>query len=74
MDIDDESVDRLWIILKAAIQQILRKDTGGLCFSELYNIAYMLTQQRRAMKMYAGLKEIITQHLSSNVKQNVFDI
>ncbi|CAG07688.1 unnamed protein product [Tetraodon nigroviridis] len=73
MDIDDESVDRLWIILKAAIQQILRKDTGGLCFSELYNIAYMLTQQRRAMKMYAGLKEIITQHLSSNVKPEMVD-
>lgn len=71
MDIDEESVDNLWILLKGAIQQILRKDNSGLCFSELYNIAYTLTQQRRGMKMYTGLKEIITEHLSNNVKQHV---
>lgn len=70
MDIDEESVDKLWNLLKSAIQQILRKDNSGLCFSELYNIAYTLTQQRRGMKMYIGLKEIITEHLSSNVKQH----
>lgn len=71
MDIDEESVDSLWNLLKGAIQQILRKDNSGLCFSELYNVAYTLTQQRRGMKMYTGLKEIITEHLSNNVKQQV---
>lgn len=70
MDIDEESVDSLWNHLKSAIQQILRKENSGLCFSELYNIAYTLTQQRRGMKMYTGLKEIITEHLSNNVKQH----
>lgn len=68
MDIDEESVDSLWSLLKSAIQQILRKDNSGLCFSQLYNIAYTLTQQRRGMKMYLSLKEIITHHLSNNVK------
>lgn len=68
MDIDEESVESLWNLLKSAIQQILRKDNRDLCFSELYNIAYTLTQQRRGMKMYTGLKEIITEHLSNNVK------
>lgn len=71
MDINEESVDSLWNLLKSAIQQILRKDNSGLCFSELYNIAYTLTQQRRGMKMYTGLKEIINEHLSNNVKQHV---
>lgn len=71
MDIDEESVDSLWNLLKSAIQQILRKDNSGLCFSQLYNIAYTLTQQRRGMKMYLGLKEIITDHLINNVKQHV---
>lgn len=72
MDIDEESVDSLWSLLKSAIQQILRKDNSGLCFSQLYNIAYTLTQQRRGMKMYLGLKEIITYHLSNNVKAACF--
>lgn len=72
MDIDEESVDSLWNLLKSAIQQILRKDNSDLCFSELYNFAYTLTQQRRGMKIYLGLKEIITEHLSNDVKQHVF--
>lgn len=68
MDIDEECVDNLWSHLKSAILQILNKDNKGLCFSELYQTAYTLTQQRRVMKMYTGLKEIITEHLVNNVK------
>lgn len=68
MDIDEECVDNLWSQLKSAILQILNKDDKGLCFSELYQTAYTLTQQRRVMKMYTGLKEIITEHLINNVK------
>lgn len=68
MDIDEECVDNLWSHLKSAILQILNKDNKGLCFSELYQTAYTLTQQRRVMKMYTGLKEIITEHLINNVK------
>lgn len=67
MDIDEECVDNLWSQLKSAILQILNKDDKGLCFSELYQTAYTLTQQRRVMKMYTGLKEIITEHLINNV-------
>lgn len=71
MDIDEECVDNLWNKLKSAIHRILNKDNKGLCFSELYHTAYTLTQQRRVMKMYTGLKEIITEHLASNVKQHL---
>lgn len=71
MDIDEECVDILWNNLKSAIQRILNKDNKGLCFSELYRTAYTLTQQRRVMKMYTGLKEIITEHLVNKVKQHL---
>lgn len=70
MDIDEECVENLWSHLKSAIHQILNKDNEGLCFSELYQTAYILTQQRRVMKMYTGLREIITEHLINNVKQH----
>ncbi|XP_056913040.1 cullin-3-like [Takifugu flavidus] len=66
MDIDEECVDNLWNNLKSAIHRILNKDNKGLCFSELYHTAYTLTQLRRVMKMYTGLKEIITEHLLNN--------
>eukprot|EP00066_Takifugu_rubripes_P025487 XP_011614753.1 PREDICTED: cullin-3-like [Takifugu rubripes] len=71
MDIDEECVDNLWNNLKSAIHRILNKDNKGLCFSELYHTAYTLTQLRRVMKMYTGLKEIITEHLLNNVQPEV---
>lgn len=71
MDIEEECVDNLWNNLKSAINRILNKDNKGLCFSELYHTAYTLTQLRRVMKMYTGLKEIITEHLVNNVKQHL---
>lgn len=72
LGIDEECVDNLWNKLKSAIQQILKKDNRGLCFSELHHAAYTLTQQRRVMKMYTGLKEVISEHLVNNVKQHPF--
>lgn len=71
MDIDEECVDNLWNKLKNAIHRILNKDNKSLCFSELYHIAYTLTQLRRVMKMYTGLKEILTEHLVNTVKQHL---
>lgn len=71
MELDEECVDSMWNLLKGAIQQILKKDNKDLCFTELYKIAHTLLHQRRAMKMYTGLEEILREHLMNDVKQPV---
>lgn len=57
--------------LKEVIQKILKKEISELSFEELYRKAYTLVLHNHGNRLYKGLKEVVTQHLDSKVRQDV---
>ncbi|CAN9500900.1 unnamed protein product [Ophioblennius macclurei] len=62
-----------WDHLKNAIREIQRKNNNGLCFSELYENTYMMVRHNHGEKLYAGLREVITEHLIGNVREDILN-
>uniref|UniRef100_H2ZJ76 Cullin family profile domain-containing protein n=1 Tax=Ciona savignyi TaxID=51511 RepID=H2ZJ76_CIOSA len=52
-----------WDLLKKAIQEIQKKNNGGLSFEELYRNAYTMVLHKHGEKLYTGLHEVVTEHL-----------
>jgi cullin 3 len=67
---DKTYVESIWAVLKNAIQGILKKDYSGLNFVELYRNAHTMVLHKHGERLYAGLKEVVTQHLESKVSQS----
>lgn len=67
MSMDEKYVERIWVLLKNAIQEIQKKNNSGLSFEELYRNAYTMVLHKHGERLYTGLKEVVTQHLENKV-------
>jgi len=71
MTMDERYVENIWALLKNAIQEIQKKNNSGLSFEELYRNAYTMVLHKHGERLYNGLREVVTQHLESKVRQDV---
>ena len=61
---DDRIVNDIWNkSLKAAIQEIQKKNNSGLSFEELYRNAYTMVLHKHGEKLYTGTREVVIEHL-----------
>lgn len=68
---DEKYVSNIWDLLKKAIQEIQKKNNGGLSFEELYRNAYTMVLHKYGEKLYTGLREVVTDHLTNKVRVDV---
>ncbi|XP_057368475.1 cullin-3-A-like [Daphnia carinata] len=73
MTMDERYVENIWSLLKNAIQEIQKKNNSGLSFEELYRNAYTMVLHKHGERLYNGLREVVTHHLESKVRQDVLD-
>jgi len=71
MTMDEKIVENIWHLLKEAIQEIQRKNNSGLSFEELYRNSYTMVLHKHGERLYSGLKEVVTQHLETRVRNEV---
>lgn len=71
MTMDEKYVNNIWALLKNAIQEIQKKNNSGLSFEELYRNAYTMVLHKHGEKLYTGLREVVTEHLVSKVREDV---
>lgn len=71
MTMDEKYVNNIWALLKNAIQEIQKKNNSGLSFEELYRNAYTMVLHKHGEKLYTGLRDVVTEHLVSKVKEDV---
>ena len=71
MTMDEKLVENIWHLLKEAIQEIQRKNNSGLSFEELYRNSYTMVLHKHGERLYSGLKEVVTQHLETRVRNEV---
>ena len=67
MTMDEKYVNSIWALLKNAIQEIQKKNNSGLSFEELYRNAYTMVLHKHGEKLYTGLREVVTEHLTNKV-------
>lgn len=68
---DEKYVQSIWTLLKNAIQEIQKKNNSGLSFEELYRNAYTMVLHKHGEKLYTGLKEVVSEHLTEKVRTDV---
>ncbi|XP_003737732.1 cullin-3 [Galendromus occidentalis] len=73
MAMDENYVEEIWGLLKNAIQQIQKKNNYGLSFEELYRNAYTMVLNKHGQRLYAGLREVVTEHLTTKVRVDVLN-
>ena len=56
---------------KKLFQEIQKKNNSGLSFEELYRNAYTMVLHKHGERLYSGLKEVVTNHLDSKVRNDV---
>ncbi|CAH0748975.1 unnamed protein product [Diatraea saccharalis] len=71
MSMDEKYVESIWSLLKNAIQEIQKKNNSGLSFEELYRNAYTMVLHKHGERLYTGLKEVVTHHLETKVREDV---
>ncbi|XP_052868042.1 cullin-3 [Anopheles cruzii] len=71
MTMDEKYVESIWTLLKNAIQEIQKKNNSGLSFEELYRNAYTMVLHKHGERLYTGLKEVVTHHLETKVREEV---
>ena len=64
-------MESIWNLLKNAIQEIQKKNNSGLSFEELYRNAYTMVLHKHGERLYNGLRDVVTQHLETKVRQDV---
>lgn len=64
---DEKYVNSIWTLLKNAIQEIQKKNNSGLSFEELYRNAYTMVLHKHGEKLYNGLRDVVTDHLTNKV-------
>ncbi|KAK2489941.1 hypothetical protein MC885_004738 [Smutsia gigantea] len=57
----------VWDLLKNAIQEIQCKNNNDLSFEELYRNAHAMVLHKHGEKLYTGLREVVTEHLTNKV-------
>lgn len=71
--LDDKLSFGIWMTLKSAIQEIQKKNNGGLSFEELYRNAYTLVLHKKGDTLYEGVKEVIREHLEEKIRTDVLN-
>lgn len=71
--LDDRLSHNIWMTLKSAIQEIQKKNNGGLSFEELYRNAYTLVLHKKGDTLYEGVKEVIKEHLEQKIRADVLN-
>ncbi|KAF6215627.1 hypothetical protein GE061_010383 [Apolygus lucorum] len=71
MTMDEKYVESIWALLKNAIQEIQKKNNSGLSFEELYRNAYTMVLHKHGERLYTGLKDVVTNHLETKVREDV---
>lgn len=72
MTMDEKYVCSIWCLLRAAIEEIQRKNNSGLSFEELYRNAYTMVLHKHGERLYTGLREVVAAHLETKVRADVF--
>lgn len=65
----DSQAESIWLSLKAAIQEIQRKNNSGLSFEELYRNAYTMVLNKHGERLYRGLRQVVQDHLEQKVNK-----
>lgn len=63
VQMEKDYADKIWELIKGAIQQIHRKNTSELSFEELYRNAYTLVLLKHGDLLYSGLRAVVDEHL-----------
>lgn len=72
MEMDEEGFKRSWKLLKNAIQDIQEKENRNeISFEKFYRIVYTMVVRKYGERLYTGLKEVISQHLETKVRQEM---
>lgn len=71
--LDDRLSNGIWMTLKSAIQEIQKKNNGGLSFEELYRNAYTLVLHKKGDLLYEGVKDVIKEHLEEKIRADVLN-
>lgn len=72
-NLDERLAQGIYMTLKSAVHEILKKNNGGLSFEELYRNAYTLVLHKKGDMLYEGFKEWIREHLEDNVRTEVLN-
>lgn len=70
---NEKFAQTIWTTLRAAIQEIQKKNNGGLSFEELYRNAYTLVLHKKGDTLYEGVREVIKEHLEDKIRVDVLD-
>lgn len=71
--LDDKLSNGIWMTLRSAIQEIQKKNNGGLSFEELYRNAYTLVLHKKGDLLYEGVKDVIKEHLEEKIRVDVLN-
>merc|ERR1719427_2126006 len=71
MTMNEDYVTNIWDLLKMAIQEIQKKNNGGLSFEELYRNGYTMVLHKHGEKLYNGLRDVVVEHLETKVRSDV---
>jgi len=74
MTMDVRYVENIWCGLKSAIGEIQKKNNSGLSFEELYRNAYTMVLHKHGDKLYSGLRDVVTEHLTDKVQKDVLKV
>lgn len=73
VELDEVYVNSIWDLLKNAVQDIQRKKSCRPEFEVLYRNAYIMVIQKHGEKLYAGLRDVVTEHLILKVAGDVLN-
>ncbi|KAL7669129.1 hypothetical protein ACOME3_009797 [Neoechinorhynchus agilis] len=71
MTMSDSYALKIWSNLRFTIEQIQQKSNTSLSFEESYRNAYNLVLHRHGDMLYKGLRDLISGHLSSSVRDRL---
>lgn len=71
--LDQNLSQNIWMTLKSAIQEIQKRNNGGLSFEELYRNAYTLVLHKKGDTVYQGVKDVIREHLEEKIRVDVLE-
>ncbi|XP_069367318.1 cullin-3-B-like [Paralichthys olivaceus] len=69
----ENNVKKPWDLIRKGIQEIQRKNKSGLCYEELNMVAYSMLLHQHGENLYAGLREVVTEHLVNKVQEDVIN-
>ncbi|KAH7954622.1 hypothetical protein HPB49_020249 [Dermacentor silvarum] len=65
---DGRRTEDLWLELRSAFDEIQEMQKTGQCFDVLYNDVYVMVVRNEGARLYHGLREAVTEHLTNKVR------